>query len=438
MDRRLLTVAVVALVVLAGCGGGGGSSTPTADESTPTETPTESMSTPTDAMGTPTGSMGTPTDAMETPTPTPTDASTPTPTPTESGPSTPGGDLQPVSSMSSLPPGVTSQKVTNISAVFSGQNRALSEGGFSYDITVTNSSLDVENASQFNIRIANDTRSTLVELSVPNTDLGVDYYVSPEEAGLYNTTASETRLAYGSGPTGVRTTARFSAAIFRLFPQGYVSGLEWETAGVTTTGGEQRLVLTSDSQNTSAAGGGFFAPSLVGEEQTLQDVTARMEVTSDGVVRYGAVDATIQDANGETVTKGIEFSIGPLEADSVDAPDWLSQPPKPELSAAENDRLLVYEYTGQQSIPAGTNFTVARVSGLGGQPLGNVTFGQEIQQGDTVYVYKTDDGVSASLNTSVNQRPSLPSGATAFTGAVSVTVRFANFEIQTGVRVGSV
>ena len=336
----------------------------------------------------------------------------------------------------SLPPGVTSGKVTNISAVFSAQDAALSDTGFVYDMEVRNSSQ--VNFSRFDLRIANDTRATTLEISAPGLGTVQEYYRAPDEAGILNGTAEPRQIAYGSGPTSLGTTTAFVVAILALYPQGYVGGLEWQAAGVyTTSSGEQRLVLRANSQNESTQAGGFFAPSLVGEGQTLQDVTGRMEVTSEGVIRFGNVSARIQRSSGEVFTKGMEFSISPLQRDSIQRPDWLDEPPKPGLSVEENDRLLVYEYTGQQALEAGTNLSVGNPSAFGAGGLGNVTLDQRVTQGDTVYVYKTGEGTSATPTVSVNERPSLPDGATAFTGAVSVTVRVGNFEIETGVRIDS-
>jgi hypothetical protein len=427
MRRQLAVVAVVALVVLAGCPGGSGSSTATEGEPTPEPTPTEGMDTPTDEPDTDTPTESSePTDsATATPTATATEAEpTATPTPTE-GDSTPAGDLQPVSEMSDLPAGVSEQKVTNASALFAAQDRALTGTGFQYDMILRNSS-----GEDARIRIANDTTTTRLRFDLLDRDLFQGYYLAPDEAGVYN--SSTDRRTYGTGPTSVRQTSGLLIAIIALYPRGYVMPLEWETEGTYTTDGEQRLVLSSDARNDSVDMRSIFAPQLVENGQTLQGVTGQMEVNSAGVIRYANVSVTVDTASGSTLTKGLEFSVSPLQRDSLDRPDWLSGAPSASLSAEEDDRLLAYEYDGADPIEAGTNLSVNRVSGFGGVLVGNATLDQSVSQGDTVYLYQTEEGVTAS----VNERPTLPDGATAFQGQVSVTTRIGNDELEVGIRLG--
>ena len=105
MNRTFATLAVVALLVLSGCSLIGGGSTATPDpDGEPTQTPTETP-TPDD-------------------TPTPWSTGTETPTATES---TPVGDLEPVSAMSSLPPGVEDGAVTNVSALAAANQDLLTD-----------------------------------------------------------------------------------------------------------------------------------------------------------------------------------------------------------------------------------------------------------------------------------------------------------------------
>jgi len=426
MRQKLAAVAVVALVVLAGCSGGGGSSTPTAGESTPTETPagmdtptaTQSGEMPTNgtAAGTPTPTAG------QTPTATPTDTDTPTPTPGDSG--TPSGNLEPVSSMSPLPRGVTEQTVTNTTALFEAQSAALMSSGFEYDMRLYNTT-----QPDASIRIANDTKATYMDFGLEQ-GLSQEYYVGPTEAGIYN--SSTGRIAYGRGPTQVRTTAGFVSAIIGLYPRGFVASLDWETQGVyTTDGGEQRLVLESTSFNETGTAG-IFAPSLVGDSETLQRAAGRIEVTSEGVVRYGNVTATVTQ-NGQTYTKGLEFTIGAFDSGSITKPDWLQNSPEPSLSVESSDRLLVYEYAGDESLSAGSNLTIG--SDGFGSLAANLTLSESVSPGETVYISKTGARSDASYNVSVGERPTLPDEATAFSGVVVVTVRVGVYELAVGTQV---
>ncbi|MDN4015233.1 hypothetical protein QX233_22555, partial [Chryseobacterium gambrini] len=90
------------------------------------------------------------------PTATPTSTPTPTATPTSTPEPTPAGDLDPVSAMSSLPPGVEGEQVTNVTALAAANQRALTAGGFDLRMDIDNSTREGSGA----IRIANDTESS--------------------------------------------------------------------------------------------------------------------------------------------------------------------------------------------------------------------------------------------------------------------------------------
>jgi len=347
-------------------------------------------------------------------------------TPADGG--TPSGDLQPVSAMESLPAGVTAEKVTNVSALFDVESGAFADSGFEYDMRLYNTT-----RPDVRFHIANDTEATFLNASVPAMDLSEQYYLGPTEVGVHNTSTGA--VAYGKGPTPVRTSAGFAAVIFALFPQGYVGSLEWEAEGVyTTDSGEQRLVLESAGRNETASEG-IFAPSLVAEGEQFRSASGRIEVTASGVVRYGNVSATVE-RGGETYTKGLEFTIGPYGAESIPKPDWLEAVPEPTLSVESSDRLLAYEYAGDRPLPAGSNLTVGS-GGFGSAASTNVTLSESVSPGETVYVYRTGSGADVSYAASVGQRPTLPDDATAFSGEVTITVRVGDYDLAVGTQVGA-
>jgi hypothetical protein len=413
MNRTFATLAVVALVVLSGCsliGGGGSTATPaeTSDsDGEPTQTPTE----------TPTPDE----------TPTPWATGTETPTATES---TPVGDLEPVSAMSSLPPGVEDGAVTNVTALAAANQNLLTAGGHDLDMTIENSTR--EGAGRF--RVANDTEASLVQLTeaegaAGSTDLTT--YFDSEEAGIRNRTSGE--VAYGHGPTNTRRGARFISQLGYVLPRAYISAPAWETAGsLTTDSGEERLVLQADALRPESERGANFG-GVSGTNEEVQSVDARLEVTPDGLVRTLTVSLDLEQTDGETYTQTVSYTAEDLEAGSLDRPTWLSKAPQLQASTDADDRLLVVEHTGGPTIEADTNLTV----GGGLRSAGNVSADQPISEGDTLYVYATGEGLERTPALSVNERPTLPENATAFSAPTQLSGSQGDYEFAAGVEIAS-
>ena len=437
MDSRLLTVAVVALVVLAGCPGSGGSSTPTEGEGTPTGTPATTP-TPTAAVGTPTATQGnggtpTPTDAPA-PTPTPTDVATPTPTgtatPAPTGTATPAGtpdsptptgDLDPISTLPSLPPGVTESGVRNVSELYRGHAALLEQRGYRYEITIENST----RSGVGRFVVANDTGSAYLRIASTGDVLGsaidLSVFLGPQEAGIYNRTGGD--ISYGYGPTGVRFGAGFLAGILASVPETYVTAPEWTVAGARTTDGEQRLVLRASS----------LSDERNATDGTVESVEARMEVTPAGLVRSVDITTTGRTASGLAVTQDIALRLTDVAPGSLSPPDWMREAPQLRVSTAEDDRLLVVEHTGGATVPAGTELSVGGTF----SPIGTPTLDQDLASGDTLYVYTTGEGPERGVSLSVGQRPTLPENATAFTGEAGVRGSFGRYEFGAATAVGA-
>jgi hypothetical protein len=413
MNRTFATLAVVALVVLSGCsliGGGGSTATPaeTPDsDGEPTQTPTE----------TPTPDE----------TPTPWATGTETPTATES---TPVGDLEPVSAMSSLPPGVEDGAVTNVTALAAANQNLLTAGGHDLDMTIENSTR--EGAGRF--RVANDTEASLVQLTEAEGAAGLTdltTYFDSEEAGIRNRTSGE--VAYGHGPTNTRRGARFISELAYVLPRAYISAPAWETAGsLTTDSGEERLVLQADALRPESERGANFG-GVSGTNEEVQSVDARLEVTPDGLVRTLTVSLDLEQTDGETYTQTVSYTAEDLEAGSLDRPTWLSKAPQLQASTDADDRLLVVEHTGGPTIEAGTNLTV----GGGFRSAGNVSADQPVSEGDTLYVYATGEGLERTPALSVNERPTLPENATAFSAPTQLSGSQGDYEFAAGVEIAS-
>jgi len=335
-----------------------------------------------------------------------------------------------VSAMSSLPAGVEGSRVTNVSALAAANQRAFSTGGHDLRMSIDNSTQEGSGA----LRIANDTESSYVRLTEASGALGsstdISTYYGPDESGIYNRSSGE--IVYGYGPTSARFAAQLVTGVAYIVPQAYVSAPDWEAAGSTTVDGERRLVVTADSlrnaSERSQPGGGVADAS---EEVTAVD--ARAEVTSEGLVRALNVTLTIDPASGEAYTQTVSYTVDDLQAGSLDRPDWLSEPPQVTAAVDADNRLLVVEHTGGPAIEAGTNLSV------GGQfsTLGNVSADQPISAGDTLYVYATGEGFDRNLTLSVNERPTLPESATAFSGQIGITGRQGDLQFAAAVEIAS-
>ncbi|WP_436926525.1 DUF7537 family lipoprotein [Halosimplex amylolyticum] len=427
MDNRLIALAVAALVVLSGCAaiGGDGSTATPADTAGADDTETAATEAAETATETPA--------STETPstTPTVTATQTATATPTAVPESTPVGDLEPVSALSSVPPGVEGGSVTNVSALAAENQRLLTAGGVDLEVTIENSSKE----GTGRLRIANDTESSLVRITESQGALGastdLSVYFDSEESGIYNRSSGE--VAYGHGPTNSRFAATFVTGIVYILPQAYVGAPDWETAGsYTTDDGEARLVLQADelrsrSERQSGSGG------LTDSGSEVQSVDARLEVTPDGLVRALEVTLTVEPASGETYTQTVSYTAADLEAGSLDRPGWLSNAPQLTASTTAEDELLVVEHTGGPTIEAGTNLTV----GGGFSSMGNVSSDQPIGEGDTLYVYATGESFDRTPHLSVNERPTLPENATAFSGQIGIRGSQGDVEFAAAVEIAS-
>jgi len=330
---------------------------------------------------------------------------------------TPDPSLASVSDMGTLPPGVRDDgKVTNASALTGAMFRFEGDA-VEYQQTLVNST-----GPNIEYTLKNDTQRSLYRLGSSELGGSVTYYLGESVTARNNETAGH--VTYATGQTNLRTEAQFTA--FLLLPTTqYISLAEWQATGVETVDGEQRLVLRSNAINESRA----TQTTVNGE---LTGVEGHLSVTSDGIVREGSIIFTAQQ-DGQTARAGVNLTTRTGSGITVDSPDWLSQAPQVEGTAAENNRLLELQHTGGEAIPAGTTLTVN--SGL--VPVGNVTVEQEVQPGDSFYVYKTGQGTAQTPEVVVGQQPSLPDNATAFSGQAVVAKPTGAARFQAAIDIGS-
>jgi len=329
MRQKIAVVAVVALVVLAGCSGGGGSSTPTEGESTPTETPA-GMDTPTEAPGgmdTQTAGMGTATDApgagdtatatdaptpTDTATPTATDAPTPTPTATpadETPTATPAGNT-------GGPPGYSGGEIFNRTRFAESYLQHIGEGPVSFEMTLRNRTEDASQLLEFSI--VNDTEETLITINNLEQSGTTTYFVQNGTDALRNTTSGEIRYAQGEN-NNIEFAAGF-ASIFAFFPSLYYSFMDWSLTETRTIDGDTYYVYDANSLNRTA-----IDDSTLSDNATLETAAGHIVMRSDGLVRNGSVTLSGTTENGVEVDVELTMSMRDGPDISVEKPDWYDE-----------------------------------------------------------------------------------------------------------------
>jgi len=414
MKRQVATVGVALLLLLGGCsglgGGGGSTATPSAADA-PTPTPTQEAG---DAQTETPASTDAPTTGEQTPAETdaPTPDGTDAPTPTTSA------DLAPVSSMESLPPGVSADGVTDERALFGAHRDGVTAAGTAFQVAVRNAT-----DTLITVERANDTGARRISLTAGTGEQLAYYFADPVYA-TYNTTDGDVGYAHGDVPLAGESV--FIDIAVTGLGNTWLRAVEWEPVGVETVDGEQRLVLNGTGLNrTEAQREGTLLPALAsGDGEGNPSLDARMAVTESGLVRHANVTLSVE-RNGTTAAKIMEVTTRPF-TDDVSEPSWLADAPRVELDAEESGRLLAFDHTGGPTIESGTDLSVI----ADGEGVGNVTLPTAVEEGDTVYVHRTGDG---SLAVSVNDRPTVPDSATAFEGQVLVTGSQGVVTFRTGV-----
>jgi len=329
MRHRLAVVAVVAMVVLAGCSGGGGSSTPTDDASTPTDAPADGMDTPTKtpAGETPTEGGSTPTDAAgdgdtptktpasdDTPTKTPASDDTPTPTPT----ATPSGSTPTATPAGSTggPPGYEDGEFFNRTRFGQAYLQHIAAGPVAFNMTLRNNT--AEASQNIGFSLVNDTEETLITLNNLEKSGSTTYFVQNGTDATRNTTSGEIRYAKGNN-NGIELGAAF-LTIFAVLPSVYFSAMEWEQTDTRTSGGDTYYVYESNSLNQTA-----LEQSDWETDGSFETATGHMVMRSDGLVRNATVTLSGTTASGTEVDLDIEMSMRDGSDITVEKPDWFDE-----------------------------------------------------------------------------------------------------------------
>lgn len=413
MGPRLLTVTVLLLVVSAGCIVPGGSGDGDNGDTAPTEVETDDEDT---VNGDSAGESDSPENGVST-----VDGDIAYQQPTY----TPASDLEPVSSMETLPPGVTASGPTDGSVLIANHTDALEDERFRLDVRTINRSGD-----DWVFYTKNDTVRSMLALEVPDSDTTYRSYAGPMQAGQYNGSSGE--IGYARGESRLRSDIRVGILILPYVSYRYVGIGEWEPVGVDTSPNEDLLIMEATGANRSSLSVSTDT-GLFNESTEVKSVDGQIAVDSTGRIRYANVTYDIIPPMGTDRTVGVRFTTT-LGDVSVSEPAWLSEPPQLRELAVENERrLLVVEHTGGATIDAGTQLNIS----TGFSVEWSSTIETPVTEGDTIYMYKTSGDEDSTLHVSVDKRPTLPADATAFpTEILSIGGTTGKYEFQVAVTVG--
>jgi len=319
MRHRLAVVAVVALVVLAGCSGGGGSSTATEGEPTPTDTPVEPKGTPTDA---PADGGATPTDAPgeSTPTATPTPGDTPTATegatPTATEGATPTATARPTPTATptddSDDSSDTEEDPLRNGSVSSGGSSSFLDNATMIEVSIRNSS-----GQNVDFLLKNDTDADRALIQLTRSTVGTTtYYLTEEYNAMYNETTGE--ILYGQGDQGIELRAGFTA-FYAFIPLSYVGVMNWSVTDIRAVDGQERYVYESNSINQTALDQSDFQSS--GE---IQSAEGRMVVTEDVLFPQISINLTYVNEAGTTAEVSVSMTMTDDDV-TVEVPDWFDE-----------------------------------------------------------------------------------------------------------------
>jgi len=375
MKRILLTVAVAAMLVLAGCNGGGqGTASPTGTDETPTD------GTPTD--GTPAdGTDGD--DSLSSP-------NVPESLDIEVSPSGPGSGGMDAVSSEMYPPGVDSSGVTNAS-------------------TLVNSHFEAAGANA-ETRIAITTGGGTLGLVHRNGSDG-------ERLRYVNATTGQSETFWRSGSTVVRRNTSMSPPVtysygetnaytgyqvlglFRLSPFLTLNTMSMSVDGTTTVDGQEALRLSIDSVDRSSDG---FS---VGAD--LEDVSGYVLVTPEGVIRELHWEGTNTNISA---TESMTVTVSGVGETTVERPDWATGYPDATVSTAGEGQVLALTHQGGDAIDAGARIQV----GSGFSAYGNVTLSESLEAGETLYIVASGRFGDYNLTASVGSQPTVPENAVSF------------------------
>lgn len=363
--RRLPIIALVLLLMLAGCGSFGGAQSPTEDSPTPEEQNLTDTSNP-------------PTSAAE-------------------WPEAEIADVEPLGEMT-LPPGIDESQAVNTTRLLAAHSENQPTAGYRLQVDP----VAVDTGSDTTVVL--DQGEARVRLHRMTGESTTTYWASQPEMIVAVNDASGVTYARGSTPTAERMLDLSDSARTAVLP--YVRFGEFELAGAVTIGERRyaRLNLTGfDSRRLAASP---WDP--VGQNRTVEDTTGFVLVSPDGVISYARIEVAYARDDAGTATDVLRYQLRDDAALDLGQPNWVSDVPHIEASLAGSGTQLMLENVGQQPIPAGTELRVLAEEA----ELGVVEVPERVDPDEQMYLTVTWGEVNATTSVRAHLQPPDPTNRT--------------------------
>ncbi|SDF00796.1 hypothetical protein [Halorientalis regularis] len=388
MKRILLTVAVAAMLVLAGCNGGGQgtaspSGTETATNGAQAETELSSPDVP-DSLDVGISLAG----------------------PGSGGMDTVSSDM--------YPPGVDSSGVTNTTALVASH----------FEAAVANAETRMAfRSSGGTLGLVHKNGSSGERLRYVNATTGkTETYWHSGSTVVRRNESKSPPVTYSHGETNLYTGYQF-LGIFRVIPFATLNSMSLSVDGTATVDGQQVLRLAVNGFNRSA--------STWNVRSGLQNASGYVLATPEGVIRELHWEATNVNTSQ---TESMTVTVSGVGSTSVTRPDWAGEYPDATVSTTSGGQVLALTHEGGDAIPADTRIQV----GSGFSAYGNVTLAESLESGETLYVVATGRFGDYNVTARVGSQPSVPENAASFSRRVpSVSAFLDGVQLQYGPEVES-
>jgi len=377
VTRTVVTLAVVAALVLAGCGGGGGGSTtapPADDDPTPGDGPGDDPGGTPGATATPPGETTAPPEATTAPGDGPPSEETTAP-PETATPRDPD-EID-------LPPGVDEDGVADVGALVDAHEEYLAvRSGRQYLGWQRSDSGERRlwvldrgpGGTAFEIRSgANTTRYW-------SDGESLTYELDNDERGVLDRSVS-------TGPTALRSAFVGNVDATGEQLRTYLRVADWAVAGRTVYQGRAVVELEITDVDVAAVSETGFE----GSDRDLTGLTGVAYVTEDGLIAGMDVSAefTTGPANDQ-FTERFRVSVTNVGTTSGDRPGWYDQAPHADASYVADGRAVELTHRDGDALRWRTELSVFREGAT--TPDGRVEVPESIREGESLYVYAVSEG----------------------------------------------
>lgn len=287
----------------------------------------------------------------------------------------------------SLPPGVTEAGLENVSALLEAHNRSLDGAAYSVEVSVDG---DGQQASVAMTRGADASR-----LRVETGNTTIQGWQEGARTVTAQSADGQTQYRYAYGDSGSRVGSGFQmySGVTDVVVGTYLTAGDFNATEVVTRDGTTLLELTADRANRTAV------EQVGSRNTTVESFEATALVDENGVV-HGLDASLTQTVDGETRTGSVSYELTDLGSASPEEPDWLGEVPR--LDAAVTDEgLVAVEHAGGPTVENGTQLAV-----MAGDTFDSAAVPEDVESGETVYLYVAEEDGQNAVRASVGQKPS--------------------------------